>query len=180
MTFTRVPRSLKRTAGPDGGFTLLESVFAMAVLTIVALGLLPLGMMASNTTENQGHLVARATEYAQDKMEQLLALSYNDSITDTRVFPAADSGGSGLALGGSADPAAPVEKYVDYLNIDGTLLASVGTTAPAGWYYKRVWAIDPAGTNMKKITITTTVKSAVGSVGRVPQATIMSLKTFPF
>jgi prepilin-type N-terminal cleavage/methylation domain-containing protein len=162
------------------GFTLLESVFAMAVLTIVALGLLPLGMMASNTTENQGHLVARATEYAQDKMEQLLALSYGDSVTDTRVFPAADSGGTGLAVGGSANPAAPAEKYVDYLDIDGTLLPSVGTTAPYGWYYKRVWAVDPAGTNLKKITITTIVKSAVGSVGRVPQATIMSLKTFPF
>lgn len=164
----------------ERGFSLLESVFAMAVLTIVALGLLPLGMMASNTTENQGHLVARATEYAQDKMEQLLALSYNDSITDTRIFPAGTSGGTGLTVGGSANPAAPTEKYVDYLNIDGTLVPSVGTTAPNGWYYKRVWQVEPVGTKMKKITVTTIVKGAVGRIGQVPRATIMSIKTFPF
>jgi prepilin-type N-terminal cleavage/methylation domain-containing protein len=162
------------------GFTLLESVFAMAVLTIVALGLLPLGMIASNTTENQGHLVARATEYAQDKMEQLLALSFDDSLTDTRVFPANDAGGTGLTVGGSADPAAPIEKYVDYLDMDGSLIPSVGNTAPANWYYKRVWEIEPESATLKRITVTTIVKGAVGRVGRVPQASIMSMKTIPF
>ena len=31
-----------------------------------------------------------------------------------------------------------------------------------------------------KVTVTATVKSAVGSVGRIPRATVVSLKTFPF
>src|SRR5262249_42462218 len=149
------------------------------------LGLLPLGMVATNTTENQGHLVARAAEYAQDKMEQLLALAYGDVITDTRSFPSKPTGGSGLANGGSIDPAAPVEKYVAYLDIDGKLIPSVGTTAPSGWFYKRVWKIDfaalPAGTtSLKEITVTTILKSASGSVGRVPQATLKAVKSSPF
>lgn len=175
---------MRRATGlpEDAGFSLLESVFAMAVLTVVALGLLPLGMMATHTTENQGHLVARATEYAQDKMEQLLALSYGDALTDTRVFPAADTGGSGLAVGGSANPASPSALYVDYLDINGTLITGTGGNAPADWFYKRVWQVQaPTGTtNLKEITVTAIVKSASGSVGRVPQATIKSIKTFPF
>jgi hypothetical protein len=113
-------------------------------------------------------------------MEQLLALSYNDSTSDTRVFPAIETGGTGLAIGGSSTPATPVEKYVDYLDVNGTLLPAVGTTAPANWYYKRVWEIASAGTNLKRITVTASVKSAVGSTGRIPQATVTSIKTFPF
>ena len=62
----------------------------------------PVGAMAIGTTENQGHLMARATEYAQDKMEQLLSLSFGDVTTDTRTFPAGNTGGSGLAIGGDA------------------------------------------------------------------------------
>ena len=91
-----------QTTQKHEGFTLLETVFALSMLLIVAAGIMPLGLMAVKTTENQGHLAARTTEYAQDKLEQLMALSYGDSTTDTRVFPATDTGGSGLAIGGNA------------------------------------------------------------------------------
>jgi type II secretory pathway pseudopilin PulG len=164
----------------DNGFSLIESMFAITLLMIVALGLLPLGMLASATTENQGHLVARTTEYAQDKLEQLLALTFPDTTSDTRVFPAADTGGSGLTAGGSSNPDAPVALYVDYLDPGGSLLAAAGTTPPANWYYKRVWQIEAEGTNLKKVTVTTTLKSAVGGIGRIPRATVSAMKTFPF
>jgi type II secretory pathway pseudopilin PulG len=169
-----------RTGADGSGFTLLETVFALSVLLIVALGLLPLGVLATTTTENQGHLMARTTEYAQDKMEQLLSLAYGDVTSDTRVFPATTTGGSGLTLGGSADPSAPVALYVDYLDVNGTLIASTGTTAPANWYYKRAWKVESAGTNLKKISVAAMTKSAAGSTGRVPQATLASVKTYPF
>jgi prepilin-type N-terminal cleavage/methylation domain-containing protein len=170
------------TTRSSRGFSLIEIVFALSILLVMALGILPLGIMATNTTENQGHLAARTTEYAQDKLEQLMALAYGDSVSDTRVFPTASTGGTGLTIGGSTDPAAPVALYVDYLNIEGTLIPSTGTTAPAGWYYKRVWQIStPAGTtNLKQLTVTAIVRSAIGDVGRVPRATVSALKTFPF
>lgn len=164
----------------ESGLSLVELVFAILVLMIAALGLLPLGAIATTTTENQGHLMARTTEYAQDKLEQLLALSYGDSSSDTRVFPATDTGGTGLSMGGSSDPAAPVALYVDYLDIDGALMPSAGVAAPANWYYKRVWQVEVPSPNLKRITVTATVKLAVGSVGRIPRATVASLKTFPF
>lgn len=164
------------------GFSLLETVFALSLLMVVAIGLLPLGVVATTTTENQGHLMARTTEYAQDKMEQLLALSFNDSTSDTRLFPATDTGGTGLAVGGSAVAASPVAKYVDYLDVNGSLLASSGTTAPTNWYYKRVWsvALVSGSTTMKKVTVTAVTKNAVGSTGRAPTATVSSVKTYPF
>ena len=171
-----------QTARRHEGFTLLETVFALSMLLIVAAGIMPLGLMAVKTTENQGHLAARTTEYAQDKLEQLMALSYGDSTTDTRVFPATDTGGSGLAIGGNFDPDAAVNDYVDYLDIDGNLIpAGGGGGAPAGWYYKRVWAVSSPKANLKQIAVSATVRVASqGGVGDLPRSTVMALKTSPF
>lgn len=165
--------------GREAGTSLLEVVVALGILLVLAIGVLPLGVIAISTTENQGHLVARATEYAQDKMEQLLALAYTDSTTDTRVFPSVNAGGTGLAIGGSSSPNAPVDGYVDYLDATGNLLSSAAGV-PASWYYKRVWQITSPFANMKQITVTTIVARGVGRSGRTPQATITSLKTYPF
>lgn len=161
----------------DDGFTLLETIVALGILAVVAAGILPLGIVATKATENQGHLMARTTEYAQDKLEQLMALSYGDSVTDTRVFPAATSGGTGLTVGGSLNPNNPITGYADYLDIDGNVVTN------DTWYYKRIWQISqPSGTtNLKEITVLTIVRqSAAGGAGRLPQATVTSLKTFPF
>ena len=181
MTSVRQSRTLARRKAA-AGFSILETVFALAILMVVALGLLPLGVIATTNTENQGHLMARATEYSQDKMEQLLSLKFGDSTSDTRVFPASNSGGTGLANGGSSNPDAPVALYVDYLDIDGALLTSTGTTAPAGWFYKRVWSVAFVGTStsLKQVTVTTAVKNAVGGKIRPPRSTVASIKTDPF
>jgi Tfp pilus assembly protein PilV len=174
-----VSTSTRRTRS-DAGLSLIETMFALSLLMIASLGLIPLGIIATTTTENQGHLMARTTEYSQDKLEQLLALSYGDVVSDTRAPTTLAAGGSGLAVGGSSNAAAPVALYVDYLDAEGTMIPSVGTAAPDGWYYKRVWLVEQAAANLKRITVTTTVVGAVGSVGRIPTATVASLKTFPF
>jgi prepilin-type N-terminal cleavage/methylation domain-containing protein len=178
MKDSALPTSVRLRS--DAGLSLLEVVVAMSILLVLALGLLPLGVVAVRTTENEGHLVARATEYSQDKMEQLLALAYGDTTTDTRVFPAAATGGTGLAIDGSANPSAPVAGYVDYLDSTGNLIPSAGTAAPANWFYKRVWEVSSPVANMKQVTVTTIVARGVGSVGRVPQATLVALKSNPF
>ena len=164
------------------GFTLIETMIALCILAIVAAGVLPIGILAVNTTENQGHLLARTVEYAQDKLEQLMALSYGDEISDTRVFPTATSGGTGLAIGGNASPDAPITLYVDYLNAMGTLVPVVGGAEPADWYYKRAWAVTSPRANLKQITVTVTVRTAAaaGIGGGVPRATVSVLKTRPF
>ena len=158
----------------ERGTMLIETVIASGVLMVTMLGLLSLGAVATLYTENEGHLAARTTEYAQDKMEQLLALAYTDAGSNTAVFPAATSGGTGLAAGGSTNTAAPVDGYVDWLAYDGSLLGG-GTTAPSTWFYKRVWQITTPSSGMKQITVVTTVRSSVGRA-LIPKSTVVALK----
>lgn len=169
------------------GFSLLETMVGLGLLLVVAAGVLPLATVAFATSENQGHLSSRAAEYAQDKLEQLMALAYGDTTSDTRVFPAPDLGGSGLTIGGSSDPAAPVAQYVDYLDVDGALIPSPNGQPPQGWYYQRVWQVStvpaPGGgvrANLKQITVTATVAHSQGAWALRPRATVSALKTFPF
>src|SRR5207248_5612238 len=63
----------------QAGISLIETTMALGLLLVVSAGILGLGAIALSTTENQGHLAARTAEYAQDKMEQLLALRYGDT-----------------------------------------------------------------------------------------------------
>lgn len=179
MAETARPRVARQSR--QAGFSLIETMVGLLILLVVATGVLPLGLMAITTSENQGHLATRAAEYAQDKLEQLMALSYGDSTSDTRQFPSPDLGGSGLTVGGSVNTAAPVALYADYLSLEGVLIPSPSGAPPAGWYYQRVWAVDQRAPNLKEITVTVTVRvAALGGSGRIPRATVATLKTFPF
>jgi len=86
----------------ETGTTLIEVTIACAILLVVMSGLMGMAALATSITENQGHLGARTTEYAVDKMEQVLELTYGDAQSNTTVFPSVNNGGTGLALGGSA------------------------------------------------------------------------------
>ena len=165
--------------GPEAGSTLPELMVALCLLAIMAGGLLSMQAAATKTTENYGHLSSRTTEYAQDKMEQLLALAYGDAQSDTTVFPAGPSGGTGLAVGGSVDLAAPVAGYVDYLDQDGNLVTSGGVAAPNTWYYIRVWKVTNPSTNLKQVTVTVGVKAAFAG-GQKSESSVTALKSFPF
>ncbi len=126
--------------------------------------------------------MARTTEYAQDKLEQLLALAYGDVTSDTRVVSSHRRRRQRARRGGSSDPAAPVDVYVDYLDVDGALLPSVRRRRARRLVLQaRLAGGDRCpSANLKQITVTAIVKNAVGSVGRIPQSTVAALKTFPF
>ena len=115
------PASVVHADDPESGTSLVETLIALTVLVIAVAGLLSMVTLTAKVTEDQGHLAARATEYAQDKMEQLLALKYEDATSNTAVFPATTAGGTGLAIGGSSNPAATVAGYVDWLSANGDL-----------------------------------------------------------
>src|SRR5258708_15228287 len=125
----------------QSGMTLIESIVAVAILLIVSSGMLALAIVATLTTENQGHLGARTTEYAQDKMEQLLGLAYGDSISDTTQATTATSGGTGLTIssggGTTSDPKRTVALCGAHLDVAGNPLTSRRTTPPSASCYKR-------------------------------------------
>jgi pilin/secretion family protein with methylation motif len=165
-----VAKNRKRQAGT----TLIETLIALAILFVVATGVLGLAVVALSTTETQGHLGARTAEYSQDKMEQLLALQFPNTCTDTTVFPSVVNcaTGTGLIPGGSLDPTAPVAGYSDFVDLNGNIVA-------AGGKYVRVWRIDLVTPSMKRISVLTQVTSVVGS-GALPQSTVVALKSSPF
>jgi hypothetical protein len=169
-----------RDLAAESGTTLIETSIAAAIMLVVVAGLMSLITVATSLTENEGHLSARTAEYAQDKMEQLLALAYTDAISDTTTIPTTGSGGTGLTVGGSSDPNAPVAQYFDYLKQDGSpMCPCTGLTAPSGWFYARVWQISMPSTNLKQITVTATVASSVGRAIRA-KSTVTALKSAPF
>ncbi len=171
----------------ESGSTLMEVLIASGLMVTLMAGLMSLGSMALKTTENQGHLAARTAEYAQDKMEQLLALAYTDATSDTTSFPAATTGGTGLVVGGSSDTSNPVTKYVDWLDQNGNLCGSTGaacaapsgTTAPTSWFYERAWAITNPSTNLKQITVTVTISRSFAGAMKA-SSTLTVYKTYPF
>ena len=156
------------------GMSLVETMVALGLLLVVAAGVLSLGGIALATTENQGHLASRTAEYAQDKMEQLLALRYLDGNTDTTVFPAV-AGGQGLTPGGSLNPNAPVAGYADYLDTFGNVVG-----AGANWQYIRVWQITQNAPNLKTVSVLSRVRAGVGQPQLLPQSTVVALKSNPF
>jgi hypothetical protein len=162
----------------ERGTTLIETMIALTVLLIAMSGLMALSGMSAHTTENNGHLAARTAEDAQDKMEQLLAIKYGDAVTDTTVFPAAGAGGTGLAIGGGVNPAAPIAGYVDWLAADGSYLGG-GTAPPGNWFYERVWQISQFSPTVKLITVTVTTSWAFGKAS-LPASTVSALKANSF
>ncbi len=177
-----------RQWNPEAGVTLLETAIALSVLFIVSAGLMSLATVAIVNSENQGHLLARTNEYAQDKMEQIVNLQFNDLVSDTTVFPTCTptattvcAPGSGLAVGGSADPTAAVNLYVDYLDRDGNPLGG-GVVRPNNWFYVRVWQIDGlnAGPTLKRITISVQTGSSAGMRGEIPTSTLSMVRADPW
>src|SRR3990167_2578916 len=164
----------------ETGTTLIEVSVACGILLVVMVGLMGMAALAASITENQGHLGARTTEYAVDKMEQMLELTYGDAQSNTAVFPSVNTGGSGLTVGGSSDPATPVVDYADYLDQSGNVLCTVAApctaTPPATWYYKRVWQISTPSANLKQITVTATVARSFAQA-QIAQSTVSAFKT---
>src|SRR5579864_574277 len=149
-------RQLRRRKG-ERGVTLIETVIAAAVLLIGISGVLGVFTVAVSQDSAGGDFSTRTAVFAQDKMEQLLALNFNDSQSNTTVYPTAASGGTGLGgttastTYGGINPASPTASYVDYLD------AGAQQTTAAGANFMRQWKIttDSTGT-LKTITVLTT------------------------
>lgn len=173
-------RTIVNRLKSETGTTLIEVSVASAILLVVMSGLMGMAALATSITENQGHLGARTSEYAVDKMEQMLQLTYGDAQTDSTVFPSVDTGGTGLAVGGSSDPNTPVVGYTDYLDSSGNVLCTTASactaTPPPTWYYKRVWQVSTPKGNLKQIVVSAIVRRSVGKA-LLAQSTVSAFKT---
>ena len=118
----------------ERGFTLIETMIAMAVLvpSLVAVAMLFPQVINTNMSSRQ---TAVATIVVGEKMEVLRSLPLNHAS---------------LAVGGGLDPTSPVTNYHDYVTVanNGVVTASLTSSRTA---YLRLWQVT--GTNPKTITV---------------------------
>jgi prepilin-type N-terminal cleavage/methylation domain-containing protein len=137
------------------GFSLIEVIISMFLLTTVSLGVAQVFAMSTRL-----NYVARGqtstTTMAAQKMEQLRGLTWGfdlqgqglpltDTTTNLAVSPPTANG-----FGLNPSPADTLEQntpgYVDFLDANGTWVGT-GVTPPGSAMYIRRWAILPLPTN---------------------------------
>ena len=145
----------KSSTSSNAGFTLIEVIIAMGLLTVVSLGIAQL--FAASTRAN---LAARTrtstTAMAEQRMEQLRALTWgfdltgqglpiSDTTTNLSVYPMTQNG-SGL----NPSPSDALEQnttgFFDYLDSAGNWVGT-GAVPPGNAMYLRRWSITPLPTN---------------------------------
>jgi type II secretory pathway pseudopilin PulG len=103
----------------ETGFSLIETLFAIAVLVAGVCALAQLSVLAAQTNRRAEALTV-ATALAEEKIAQLSALAWtrtdsglpiSDVSTDTAQVPEPAAGGTGLTIGG--DLGRDVEGYAD-------------------------------------------------------------------
>jgi len=137
------------------GFSLVEVLISMGLLTAVSLGVAQ--MFGLSVRSN---LVARGatstTALAQQRLEQLRALTWgfdlegqglplSDTTTNLAVVPVA-ANGSGLNPSPSDSLEQNTAGFVDFLDANGAWVGT-GTTPPGTAVYIRRWSIQPLPTN---------------------------------
>jgi prepilin-type N-terminal cleavage/methylation domain-containing protein len=149
----------RRNKSRQQGFTLVEVLLAAFILVTVSAGIMSLFTYTFGVNRWQGELNTKSIEYAQDKMESLMALTFNDSTTDTTQYPPCGASsspacttGTGLTSGGGTDTTNPIAGYSDCLDSTGNLVA-----CSSPHEFTRVWKIAVAGTgeyaSLKQITV---------------------------
>jgi len=179
-TYHHMKLSPQISSPSDRGTTLLETVIALIVLLIGVVATMGVLSIAVTQNWNQGDRSTRTTEYAQDKMEQLLALNFNDGASNTAVYPTASTGGSGLggtmsgnSTVGGVTSGSPIAQYVDYIDASGNL-----QTTSTGALYIRQWSISTnTSANLKTITVVARAMISTTTGAMTPTTTLVSMKS---
>lgn len=147
--------SSRSAAGGVRGFSLVEVLVSMGILTAVSLGVAQLFAISG-----RANLIARGmtstTAMAEQKMEQLRALTWgfandgtglpvSDTTSNLSVTPA-NAGGTGLNPSPTNALDQNVAGFCDFLDAGGNWVGN-GTTPPATAVYIRRWSITPLPTN---------------------------------
>lgn len=157
----------------DRGSTLIETMIAVFVALVAVFGLGAVIFQATAANKNQGTEKTRAVIYAQDKLEKLLSLDFNQCALATTFLPAScnttnvtDSGWTtGLLAGGPISstsvtgpptarncPAASGSAvgYMDFLDKNGQQLpgpsgGACSSVTGASIGYIREWSVTDLG-----------------------------------
>jgi prepilin-type N-terminal cleavage/methylation domain-containing protein len=165
----------KSSSSRQRGFSLVEVVFSMALLTIVSLGVAQLFAASTNANrvaKNRTSTVAMA----EQKIEQIRSLSWGfdlegqglpvtDTTTNLGFYPHT-SDGSGLNPSPTDALIRNRTGYVDFLDANGAWVGT-GDMAPAGAVYLRRWAIVPLPTNPNNTLVIQVLVTTVADEARI-------------
>jgi type II secretory pathway pseudopilin PulG len=153
------------------GFSLVEVVISMGLLTAVSLGVAQLFALTT-----RANLIAKGqtstTAMAEQKLEQLRGLTWgfdlegqglplSDTTTNLAVYPPAHNG-SGLNPSPSDSLEENTPGFVDFVDGSGTWVGT-GTTPPASAVYIRRWSIQPLPTNPNNTLVIQVLVTPVAS-----------------
>lgn len=148
------------TNGSAAGFTLIETLVAVALLAGLAAGLARVVVVAQRAV-SIGAADSVALVAATQKLEELRSLAWSfDSRTGERVTDTttdlAQPGSSGGGVGLRPSPAAALESslpgYVDYLDPGGARIGT-GADPPPGTAYIRRWAVAALGSSQDLLVL---------------------------
>lgn len=151
----RPAKSNSSSVAAARGFSLIEVMISMGLLTIVSLSVAQLFAISTRSNHLARGLTS-TTALAEQKLEQLRALSWgfatdgtglplSDTTTNLAVTPA-NATGAGLNPSPSDALDRNTPGLVDFLDANGVWLGT-GSTAPAGTVYVRRWSVTPLPTN---------------------------------
>jgi prepilin-type N-terminal cleavage/methylation domain-containing protein len=157
--------------GRASGFSLVEVMISMLILTIVSLSVAQLfGISARANYHARGS--TSTTALAEQKMEQLRALMWgfatdgtglpvSDTTTNLSVTPATATG-AGLNPSPLNALDQNVTGFCDFLNENGMWIGT-GTSVPVGAVYVRRWSIVPLPTNPNNTLVLQVVVKPIAS-----------------
>ena len=155
------------------GFSLVEVLISMGLLTAVSLGVAQLFALST-----RANVIAKGqtstTAMAQQKLEQLrgltwgfdlegLGLPLSDTTTNLSVDPPTHNG-SGLNPSPNDSLEQNTAGFVDFVDGSGTWVGT-GSTPPATAVYIRRWSIQPLPTNPNNTLVIQVLVTPVGSEG---------------
>ena len=146
--------------GSADGFTLIETLVAVALLAGLAAGLARVVVVARRAV-SIGAADSVATMAATQKIEELRSLEWSfdsrsgERVTDTTTNlaqPGSREGGVGLRPSPAGAMEAALPGYVDYLDAGGGWIGT-GAEPPAGTAYIRRWAVATHESNQDLLVL---------------------------
>jgi len=145
-----------RRVRTDRGFTIVEVLIALVLISVMAAGVASLVVMSARSSRD-ARTRATATLMAAQKMEQLRG----------------DADGLAWSPADAADRTAP--GYVDYLDATGSFVGT-GAHAPPAAAYVRRWSVRPAVVTWCDCVVFTVAVAAVVRPAPWRDARLVSLR----
>lgn len=171
----------KATSQAQRGTTLIETLIATAICTVVVFGLAGLVTMATRQSKEMGTTVSQASTLAAQKLEELMSKEFTSTTVTCGTRPCIDAQLCLCATPpckcGEVDPTVlPVTGFVDYLKNDGTPTTATG----ADRFFTRRWQVEALTTfpaTVRRITVRVEGRAiGVSSATSAPSATLACFK----